>query len=143
MSWKKNKTFSVLRLVMFCKTPSMSIANCVAKIIVETLEPNYSALRKEIERHEFVYMKLNLGKFNPQTGNEFTAPVWGKVLFTCKECAIVQELDMTRELTMHRQATRFSTYKIMFGEEWDTKFVEYIDKDYPRYDSIYSCWTSV
>tara|TARA_B110000467_G_C17832225_1_gene220538 strand:+ start:59 stop:484 length:426 start_codon:yes stop_codon:yes gene_type:complete len=109
------------------KRRKVDLNSVISKVIKDILEPDYTKLRKEIEKTLFVKMKLNLGTFNPESGEEFVTPVWGKVMYTCKECAIVQELELTWN------ASRFKTYKIMFGNEWDTKFVSFINEDHPDY----------
>ena len=112
------------------KRRKLCLQNVISQVISDILQPDYTDLRNEIEKHAFVRMKLNLGTFNPESGDEFTTPVWGKVLYTCKECAIVQELELTWNVA------RFKTYRIMFGCEWESKFIEFIDEDHPDYDRI-------
>ncbi len=110
------------------------IASCVSKLIKETLFPDYKDLCEEIQRHEFISMRLNLGRFNPDTGDEFTAPVWAKALFVLPDCAIVQEVQVSYD------ATRFKTYKVMFGQEWEQKFAEYIGSDHEQYEICLELW---
>ncbi len=110
------------------------IATCVSKLIKETVFPEYKELRAEIAKHPFLSMRLNLGMFNPETGDELNAGVWSKVLFALSDCAIVQEVLLTWNVT------RFKIYKISFGDEWDSKFVEFIDEDHDRYDDIHESW---
>ena len=116
---------------------NMSVENLVANLIVEKLQPDFTALRDEIATHQFVHMKLNLDM-------DIDAPTWAKVLFTTSESAIVQEVELTFD------QTRFKTYNIAFGTEWTNKFVNWIDpdpspdNDYPSPDNDYpivlDCW---
>ncbi len=110
------------------------IATCVSKMIKETVFPEYKELRAEIAKHPFLSMRLNLGTYNPETGDEFNAEVWSKILFVLPDCVIVQEVLLTWN------ATRFKTFKINFGEEWDSKFVEFIDEDHDRYSDVLESW---
>ena len=106
---------------------NMSVENIVANLIVEKLQPDFTALREEIATHKFMYMRLNLD-------TAIVAPKFAKVLFTTSESAVVQEV----ELTCGR--TRFMTYNIAFGEEWEKKFVNWIDPDNDSYEVISDCW---
>ncbi len=107
------------------------------------LEPDYTEKREEIESHKYVSLKLDLGIIDPVTGNESEDADWGKVLFTTSDSAIVQAVEL------EYGSTRFKVYKIALGEEWDMKFVEWIDEDWEGtnrdgYDTSYSvvheCW---
>ena len=66
------------------------VVSCLAKYITEIVHPDYTELRDEIEKHEFVSMRLGLGTYNPDNGNEFVLPGWAKVLYVLPSCAIVQ-----------------------------------------------------
>ena len=100
----------------------MSLDKCLADLIVEQMQPDYTAIREEIQRHPFVIMKLTRCNH------------WYKVLFTTDYFAIVQELELT---VGH---SRFKTYKIAFGDEWNTKFREWMDLDQDRYEDALNCW---
>ena len=105
----------------------MSVENLVANLIVEKLQPDFTALRDEIAKHKFVHMKLNLDE-------AFDAPTWAKVLFTTSESAIVQEVELTFD------QTRFVTFNVAFGAEWDKCFVNWIDEDHSRFRDVLDCW---
>jgi hypothetical protein len=103
----------------------MSVENLVAKIIVEKLQPDFTALREEIAKHQFVRMKDDL---------DCTGSSWNKVLFTTSESAIVQEVELTFN------QTRFRTHNVAFGAEWKNKFVNWIDADNECYIIVLDCW---
>jgi hypothetical protein len=110
------------------------VVSCLAKYIKEIVYPDFSELREEIGKHEFVSMRIDLGTNDPDTGDEFTLPSWTKVLFVLPNCAIVQEVCLTWT------ATRFKTHKIMYGEEWESKFHGWIDADHPRHQDCLDSW---
>jgi hypothetical protein len=110
------------------------VVSCLAKYIKEIVHPDYCELREEIGKHEFLSMRLGLGTYNPDTGDEFALPNWTKVLFILQDCVIVQEVSLTWNVT------RFKTHKLMLGEEWQSKFHEWIDADHPRYQDCLDSW---
>ena len=112
----------------------MSLESCVADLIVEQMQPDYTVLREEIESHHFVSMMLHLGTWHPVTKKENVRPKKGRVLFTTDYFAIVQELEMTVE------HTRFKTWKIALGQEWNEKFLEWIDVEHARFSECVAEW---
>ena len=116
------------------KQTSFDINECIARVIAHTLRPDYTSLIDEINQHEFVTMRFGLGTFDPETGREYSATSWGKVLYTFEGCCIVESLERKWN------STRFETYKIQYDGEWETKFVEYIDPGHPRYQDASQCW---
>ena len=134
---KESKTLGTQTAVLRRKTAKEikhDVVSCLAKRVSEIVYPDFSQLRDEIEQHEFVSMRLGLGTYNPDNGNEFNLPGWSKVLFVLPNCAIVQEVCLTWNVT------RFKTHKILFGEEWENKFHEWIDEDHPRYEDCLDSW---
>ena len=101
---------------------------CLAKEIVEILQPDYSEKIAEIEKYEFASVNIN--------GH---GPEQVKILFTTPQYAIVQEilLEMSSDLPM-----RFRTYKIQLGAEWDAKFVEFVEEDSDEHDTLVHDWQS-
>ena len=116
------------------KQTSFDINECIARVIAHTIRPDYTSLIAEINQHEFVAMRFSLGTFDPETGAEYTATSWGKVLFTLEDCCILESLERIWN------STRFKTYKIKYDGEWETRFVEYIDPGHPRYEDASLCW---
>ena len=55
--------------------------NCLAKIIIETIKPDYTNLIEEIEKHEFM-----ITKSDPE--REWTGK-WHKILFVTSDTCIV------------------------------------------------------
>ena len=109
------------------KKQSFDVTACISRVISEIIRPDFSEVIREIDSHEFVYMKLSM----PESGE---GPVWGKVLFALEGCAIVQEVERTWNVT------RFKTYKISYGTEWDSKFVGWVDPGHERYEDVLMCW---
>ena len=97
------------------------------------VQPDHSAKLEEIASHEFV--KLQQDAIRP--GGEKWLPTWQKILFTTSDCVVVQEVQMTWNVT------RFKVRKIHV-EEWDDVFVEWTDKNQETfYDGefwIRECW---
>ncbi len=102
----------------------MSLESTVASLIVDKLQPDYSTLRAEIERHQFVSMNFHTPDYVH----------WYKVLFTTDYYAIVQQV------LLDVGYTRFRTYKIALSAEWDDKFVGWIDEEHERYYDVLDSW---
>ena len=77
-------------------------------------------------------MYLQQDGIHPETGKKFR-PTWQKILFTTSDCVVVQEVEMTWNVT------RFKVRKIPV-EEWDDMFVEWIDADHNRFYDARQCW---
>ena len=105
----------------------MDQLNCLAKIIVETIAPDYSKLIAEISRHEFIESK-------PEPESRWTES-WCKILFTTSDTCVVQECELTAG------ETRFKTWGIPLSE-WDRFFFGWIDEDHSRFWDVKCCWTN-
>ena len=99
--------------------------NCLAKIIVETIKPDYSKLVAEIRKHEFLVTKSD-------PDSQWT-PRWHKILFVTSDTCVVQEVEKTWNLT------RFKTFGIHLSE-WERFFGGWIDADHDRYFDCKMCW---
>ena len=112
------------------KRRRLTFEKCLAKEIVELLQPDYSEKIAEIEAHETKFVVLLLGS---ATSGETGPTKWYRVLFTASDCVVVQEIELTAGYT------RFKIKKIQFSD-WDEKFVEWIGTDHDRFCDAASCW---
>ena len=86
--------------------------NCLAKIIVENLAPDYSKLIAEIRKYEFVTLTDT---------PTLVGDADYKVLFVTSDTAVVQQIHMTADPNQ----TRFHTLGIHLAE-WSKFFVRWI-----------------
>ena len=111
------------------------VVNCLAKYIHEISHPDFSELKADLEQVEFVIMKMYPDEFmtHPETGEQVnvSVPERLKVLYVLDNCAILQELHL------NEGDTRYKTFRVMFGHEWDTMFKGWITPVNQEYDGEY------
>ena len=101
----------------------MDQMSCIGKIIVETLQPDYSVLKTEIE--QFEYVSLYFPRFN--------IPRNYKILFATNETVVVQEIEMTWG------ETRFQTFGVKF-EDWENHFRGFVSLGSSDFTLCDICW---
>ena len=101
--------------------------SCLAKIIVETIAPDFTELIAEIRTHEFIEAKpFNLGK--ESVGTDLY-----KILFTTTDTCVVQRCEMIWN------QTRFETIGIALAD-WDQFFGSWVDEGDFMWDVANDCW---
>ena len=98
----------------------------VSKLLKDfVVPPDYTKLREEIENHEYAFLIL------PNNNDEI--PYWYKICWTGQDCVAVEEV------LLRVDTNRCRTIKVLLAE-WETVFVEWIDKDHSDYDDCrYQC----
>ena len=97
----------------------------VAKLIAETLRPDYSKLIKEISEHEFMWTK-------PNPTSQWL-PVEHRVMFTTEDTCVVQECQLSLG------HTRFIVFGIHLSE-WETYFMGWVDDNDGWLGSTIESW---
>ena len=73
---KQSKATGTQTTVLRRKTTKQiknDVVSCLVKYIQNIVQPDYTELREEIGKHEFVSMRLGLGTYDEDTGEE-TSP---------------------------------------------------------------------
>ena len=108
---------------------SVSFEAVVGRICTSYVLPrDYSTLTGLLRQHKYVLLtNKNTPTVRPlRTGQENIY----RVLFVCVESVIVQEIELTQNLT------RFKTERIMFSD-WVNRFVEWGDESEGGWNKIY------
>lgn len=104
----------------------LDISSVVGVLIKDYVtEPDYSELRQEISEHDGDFVTIHWGgKLLPK----IYAPQ-----YTTKECVILQEVEMTWNVT------RFNVYLVKL-EDWERLFVEWISPGHKLYSCMRGAW---
>ena len=112
----------------------MDFETIVAKIVTDyVLPPDYTNLMRDInDNHSEDFVKLKSDGICPATGNPWL-PTYYKVLFTTSDTIIVQQIQMSYDLT------RFRVRKF-HASEWSDYFVSWLSHGDEAYNDYKELW---
>ena len=111
---------------------SFCINSVVSSLLKDfVVQPDYSAKREEIERHDLVVLKRQL---TPNARGFITTHIY-KIMFVTSDTVICQEVEKTCN-----GLGRFDVRKFELSE-WDQWFDSWIDEDHVLHRVMNDCWT--